>query len=196
MLKVENLTFSYAEGQNLFENLSFSLETPGIYQLTGRSGSGKTTLFRLILGDLSPQGGSITFQNITTIVPLFQEDRLLSHLSVKKNCLLPLRKLPADVQKARVEEMLDRVLLSDAANKKVSDCSGGMKRRCALARALAFLPEEGGLLLLDEPFSGVDEETKAQILPHIKKLGEKHTVFLITHDAEEGAFLDAKPLSF
>ena len=190
MISVSDLFFSYDGEKELFSGLSFSLDGPGVLAFLGPSGCGKSTLMGLLLGELSPQKGRVVCSPAP--VPLFQEDRLFPHLSLRKNLLLPLHDLDPKIAEKRVLGALDGVGLLSEANKKASDCSGGMKRRASLARALAFLPESGGVLLLDEPFAGVDDETKQRILSYLNRLQKKHTICLITHDHQDAAFLNAK----
>ena len=88
-------------------------------------------------------------------------------------------------------DLLCRLGLADSLGKYPAELSGGMQQRVALARAIAY---DGDLLLLDEPFSAVDEETKKQLIALIKQYGETHSVMIVTHDRAEAEALDAKIL--
>ena len=113
---------------------------------------------------------------------VFQEDRLLPWLTVRQNAAL------ACDDAAQVDALLDAVGLTDYADSTPDAISGGQQRRVALVRALAADSE---LLLLDEPFTGLDEETKALVLPLIRKAASTRPVVLVTHIAAEAEALDA-----
>ena len=113
---------------------------------------------------------------------VFQEDRLLPWLTVRQNAAL------ACDDAARVDALLDAVGLTDYADSTPDAISGGQQRRVALVRALAADSE---LLLLDEPFTGLDEETKALVLPLIREAANTRPMVLVTHIAAEAEALDA-----
>ncbi|NLA87688.1 MAG: ABC transporter ATP-binding protein [Clostridiales bacterium] len=153
MITIESLRFAYG-GKQIFDGLNLSLGP--ITCVTGPSGCGKTTLLRLVAGLLKPQSGTIggVPERVSMV---FQEDRLLPWRTALENvsAVLP----PAEAHQAA--DWLRLVELSGLRNSYPDSMSGGQKRRVALARALAYsgeLPEGGGLLILDEPFKGVDPE--------------------------------------
>jgi len=153
----------------------------GIYCLLGASGSGKTTLLRIIAGLETPDSGVVTGTAGKKISFVFQSDRLLPNSIAFENIALASSPEAATL-------WLERLELSDAADKKPRKLSGGMKRRVALARALAF---DGDILLLDEPFKGFDSELKKRIIPYIIEFSKNALVVLVTHDEQDTAIADA-----
>ncbi len=185
MLQVKNLCVSLG-GKRILDNLSFFCEDVGCTALMGASGIGKTTFLRVIAGLVKPDSGEIesTFARISV---KFQEPRLFDWLTVKENVTAVLEEAK-DAEKTALE-LLRAVDLDKDADKYPRELSGGMAQRVALARALAF---EGDLLLLDEPFSAVDEATKAPLLALIREYAKTHAVILVTHSKEEAELLDAR----
>lgn len=155
--------------------------------LLGESGGGKTTLLRLLAGFLKPQSGRIEGINADTrIAVLFQEDRLFPHMTVYKNLKTVCPGLTrAEAAVCLAELNLKPSVLDDLPGK----LSGGMRRRAALARALLF---EAELVLLDEPFQGLDEETHQKALAFVKKRTEGRPLLVISHDPADGLALGAK----
>ena len=168
-LKIINASKQYGEHVVLSQ---FSAELPlaGVTVLRGPSGAGKTTLFRLLLGLEQPDAGEITGMHGKKPAVVFQEDRLLPWATALENV-----SLVSDT--ARAEAALSRLGLCDNLCQLPRELSGGMRRRVALARALAY---GGDLLFLDEPFTGLDEENKRIAARAI--LDEQVPVFVITHD--------------
>lgn len=155
--------------------------------LLGESGGGKTTLLRLLAGFLKPQSGRIEgISADTRIAVLFQEDRLFPHMTVYKNLKTVCPGLTrAEAAVCLAELNLKPSVLDDLPGK----LSGGMRRRAALARALLF---EAELILLDEPFQGLDEETHQKALAFVKKRTEGRPLLVISHDPADGPALGAK----
>ena len=178
MIEIKNLAKSFGE-KNVLNNVSFSVPSTGVYAIVGKSGIGKTTLLRLIAGLEVPDAGAVVTED-ARIAYKFQEPRLMNWLTVLDNVAI----VAKDKEKANelALTLLEKVGLSDAASLYPDQLSGGMQQRVALARALAF---EGDILLLDEPFSAVDEETKGDLLSIVKQYSEAHTVILVTHDPNE-----------
>ena len=145
--------------------------------IMGESGIGKTTLFNLIAGLLVPDSGTIDGVSGKSISMVFQEDRLVEALTVKRNIKLVQKNRPDDIKIADVLEKmgLDRSCM----NKRVSELSGGMKRRVSLARALLY---DADLYLFDEPTTGLDEENKDAAVSCIKDYTAVKTVICVTHD--------------
>ena len=145
--------------------------------IMGESGIGKTTLFNLIAGLLVPDSGTIDGVSGESISMVFQEDRLVEALTVKRNIKLVQKNRPDDIKIAGVLEKmgLDRGCM----NKRVSELSGGMKRRVSLARALLY---DADLYLFDEPTTGLDEENKDAAVSCIKEYTAGKTVIFVTHD--------------
>ena len=156
---------------------------PGVTCLMGASGAGKTTLLRILAGLETPDAGNISGVP-RRIAMVFQEDRLTEHLTVRGNLKLALGKR---YDEAQAEQMLTALLLPGVLSQAVSALSGGMKRRVALCRALLFDAE---LIVLDEPFKGLDEDTKRAAMDMLKGYA-KRQVLLVTHDEEEARYLGA-----
>ena len=144
--------------------------------VTGPSGSGKTTLLRLAAGLLKPQSGTVTVERGERIGYLFQEDRLLPRSTALENVMFT----GATEQKARAA--LNAVLLGDEAQSFPRQLSGGMRRRLAIARLLAF---DCTVMLLDEPVRGLDTQTKDVILGVLSRALTGKTALVVTHDTEE-----------
>lgn len=144
--------------------------------IMGASGCGKTTLLRILLGLEKADSGEISGlpQKISVV---FQEDRLLP-FSAGKNAALAAGKC----SEARLREHFAAVGLAEHLHTPVQKMSGGMQRRVAILRAVLAKSE---LLLLDEPFKGLDTETKGQVIAYLKKQTVGKTLLLVTHDAAE-----------
>lgn len=172
MIRLANIWFSYGEKEILKD---FSLEIPrgGITALCGPSGCGKTTLLRLLGGLETPHSGSITGVDPRETAFLFQENRLLPWRTVAQHIL--------DVQprgkRNEAAHYLDMVELSGEEKVFPGALSGGMCRRLALARCLAL---EGSILLLDEPFAGIDPSRAERILRRLRESGTP--VILVSHE--------------
>ncbi len=158
---------------------SFSLDIPegSSVFLKGESGRGKTTLLRMIAALDRDYTGTIESGRA---VMLFQEDRLIENMGVLSNLLLVTDK------KDDALELLGRVGLKGEEKSIVSTLSGGMKRRVSIARLLLL---ESDVYLLDEPFNGLDKETKKMVAALIKEKTEGKTIFVVSHVAEDGALL-------
>lgn len=163
------------DGQTVLDRLDLDLPLQGIVCLTGPSGSGKTTLMRLVAGFEQPDSGEITGNDGLVFSTLFQEDRLLPWLTAAENLDQVLHQPVAGL-------WLEKVGLSDAFGKYPGELSGGMRRRVALARALAF-PSD--VLFLDEPFKGLDGSLREEMMALVRQARGSRPVFLITHDEYE-----------
>ena len=184
MIKLENVSFSYGELQVL-KDFNLTVNDGECIQLYGVSGSGKTTVSRLILRlETADKGNVITPQKISAV---FQEDRLLENLDIQKNIRMAL----TQEQYPLAVKLLKEFGLYDVRKKRVSQLSGGMKRRVALARAIAF---GGDALILDEPFNGLDSHNKKIAADIIRRdfLEKKKPVLLITHVKEDAKLLGAR----
>lgn len=184
MIKLNNINFSYGK-LDILNSFNLTVNDGECVQLYGESGSGKTTVVRLILGLNSSNDGNIIVASKISVV--FQDNLLLENLDVLKNVRLPLNK----EQYAFADTLLKELGLYDIRKKRVSQLSGGMKRRVALVRALAF---EGDALILDEPFNALDDGNKTIAANIIKRefLNKNKPVLLITHIKEDASLLDAK----
>ena len=168
----EHIHMAFGEKQ-IFSDLNLSLSLPGQYAILGPSGRGKTTLLRLIAGLETPLGGRITLPKDMRISFCFQEDRLLPWKTVLQNVAL----VCSDEETAR--RWLHEVGLASEADCYPDTLSGGMKRRASLARALAY---DADILLMDEPFRALDEQTHAQMLSLVRRAAKDKLLILVTHD--------------
>ena len=174
MIELQNISKSF-DGVSVLDNISTGIPDSGIFAICGASGSGKTTLMRIILGLEQPDSGNISGLEGKKTAVVFQNDRLLPWLSAFDN-------VAAVCSKGRAKEMLEKVELSDALNKKPAELSGGMCRRVALARAVAFEPD---ILILDEAFKGLDPALKSGIMDLIKEHFSNRLVIFTSHDETE-----------
>lgn len=180
---LQNVSFSYPD-KPVLRDFSCAFPDTGVTCLTGPSGCGKTTVLRLLAGLETPASGSIA-NRPARISFMFQEDRLLPWATAEENVSLVLNTPDAgDV----AETWLDAVGLSDVHTDLPDALSGGMQRRVALARALAA-PSD--LLLLDEPFTGLDRALTQTLAGLIRVAAEQKPVIMVTHNAEEIALLGA-----
>ena len=165
------------DDKTVLDDVSLSI-SQGITCLMGASGVGKTTLLRILTGLELPDAGAVEGLP-RRIAMLFQEDRLTESLTVRGNLKLALGKRYNETEAVR---MLSALQLPDVLPQTVSALSGGMKRRVALCRALMF---DAPLVVLDEPFKGLDEETKETVMNTVQAMTEGKTLLLITHDEQE-----------
>ena len=148
--------------------------------LMAASGAGKTTLLRLMMGLETPDGGAIHGLEGARIAPVFQENRLLMPLDAVGNIQL----VAPGLSRAEILEALSAIGLGNSALQPVSELSGGMKRRVALLRALL---SDGDVLLMDEPFNGLDEATRQGVVIETLRRIRGRTTVIVTHDPEEAA---------
>ena len=151
--------------------------------MMGASGCGKTTLLRIISGLLPPDCGTVYGQEGTRFSAVFQEDRLCGNLTAAANVRLACGEFRSA---GEISEAFAAVGLSGCENRLAVELSGGMKRRVALVRALLA---EGGAVLLDEPFKGLDESTKRQAVEFSREMLRGRTAVLVTHDRTEAVAL-------
>ena len=181
MLQLRGLSVRFGD-KSVLDRLSLTLPEQGILCLSGPSGCGKTTLLRVICGLETPEAGEVLGAGRCGVV--FQEDRLLPWLSVLKNVTVPTRVSPETAQK-----YLAAVGLLSEKDSLPGSLSGGMRRRVAIARALAA-PSD--VLLLDEPFQGLDSAVRGGIYPLIREAAAEKPVVLVTHHLEEAQALGAR----
>lgn len=178
LLNFENVTLSFHKSIVL-SKFNFSISSGERIAIMGPSGSGKTSLLRLAAGLIKPTHGMVSRQ-ATKIAIQFQEPRLLPTRTAAENVNVVLSDTPKTLEMAR--EWLARVELADACNLYPDELSGGMAQRVALARALAY---GGDLLLLDEPFRGLDDALKERIVHTVSEVAQDRAILLVTHDREE-----------
>jgi NitT/TauT family transport system ATP-binding protein len=199
ILELKNVNYAYhsPEGETpALIDISFSIAPGEFVALVGPSGCGKSTLLSLVCGLLAPESGSILLngqavkESSTNIGYMLQHDHLFEWRTIYKNILLGLeiQHRLNDQTKAHAMELLDLYGLKQFANKKPSALSGGMRQRAALIRTLVLEPD---LLLLDEPFSALDYQTRLSVSDDIGQIirGEQRTALLVTHDLSEAVSL-------
>lgn len=196
VVRFENVGKRYGMGDEVLRDISFHLEPGSFHFLTGPSGAGKSTLLKLIYMAIRPTRGVISLfaQNISTIprarLPrlrrrigvVYQNFRLLDHLTALENVALPLRIAGASERliTEHVKELLAWVGLADRLNARPPTLSGGEKQRVALARAVIAKPD---ILLADEPTGSVDPEMGARLMHLLMELNKIGTTTIIaTHD--------------
>lgn len=193
ILKIDHLAYSYYSdiGEvNIIENLDFSIPKGSFTAIVGPSGCGKSTILSLIAGLLSPSNGFITLYSDDFSVPkvgyMLQHDHLLEWRNVYHNVILGLeiQHKMTNEHLMFVDELLEKYHLSHTKQLFPSELSGGMRQRIALIRTLALKPD---LLLLDEPFSALDYQTRLLISHDVRQIikTENKTALLVTHDIAE-----------
>lgn len=179
-IQVNNLCKAYGN-KVIFENYTRTINFDGILIIQGKSGVGKTTLMRLIAGLEKADKGEIT-KSAEKISFMFQEDRLIPFVTVLKN-------LTAVCSEEKALRYLSLMGLEGEKDNSPTALSGGMRRRVSLARALCF---DSDLVILDEPFKGLDEKLKAEICKIIKEESKTRAFIIISHDNEDAEMLSAK----
>ncbi|MBQ6022966.1 MAG: ABC transporter ATP-binding protein [Clostridia bacterium] len=174
MIEAKEISKRYGD-KTVFERLSLTVETGVWTVLTGASGLGKTTLLRVLAGLEQPDEGVVSGLDGLRKSFVFQENRLLERASALENilCVAPDRE--------RAMKMLELVGLGTELSKPAGKLSGGMKRRLAIARALAY---GGDVFFLDEPLRELDKGTETQIASLLRGELQGKTVLLITHDED------------
>jgi len=178
------------------DGIDLSVEPGQLVALIGPNGSGKSTLLRVIAGLLSPDRGRATLDGRPIEGPdpriglVFQEPRLLPWRTTEANVAYPLEiaGVPLQERRAKVETLLRTVGLEEAAKQVPSQLSGGMRQRAAIARTLTLEPR---VLLLDEPFSALDELTRERLNLELLAITARTrtTIILVTHSVQEAIFL-------
>jgi NitT/TauT family transport system ATP-binding protein len=172
----------------VFEDLNMAFSEGEIHCLMGASGSGKTTLLQILMGLVKPDTGELRGLGSKKIAAVFQEDRLIEHFDAMRNIKLVCDK---QISEQRIEKELKQLGIEDCADKAVINFSGGMRRRVAIVRAILA---KSDILLLDEPFKGLDELLKNQVIDYVQQKTVGKTVILVTHDKAEAQRLQAHML--
>lgn len=199
-LTLTNLSLAYDTprgAHTVVQGLNLSLPAGGIACLLGPSGCGKTTVLRAVAGFEPVRDGEIRLGDTLLSAPrvhlapelrrvgmMFQEYALFPHLNAAQNVAFGLRRLPRAQQQLRVGQLLELVGLGSAGSRYPHELSGGQQQRIALARALAPAP---ALLLLDEPFSNLDNATRVRLTAEVRDILQQagQTALLVTHDETE-----------
>ncbi|EEH97442.1 MULTISPECIES: ABC transporter ATP-binding protein [Clostridium] len=195
LIDISNISLTYhsLKGETkAIENVNFSIEKGEFVSIIGPSGCGKSTLLNIISGLLKPSDGKIIYidkdinNRLDKMGYMFQKDYLFKWLSVRSNVLLGLKIKGLDNEEniQRADKLLDNYQLSKFKNHKPAELSGGMRQRVALIRTLALNPD---VLLLDEPFSALDYQTRLKVCDDVKSIikREGKTAIMVTHDLGE-----------
>ena len=195
-LRIHNLSCSYGEN-TVISGLDLKLNRGEIGSILGPSGCGKTSVLRAIAGFLAPVSGEIHLDGRLlsgpgSIVPpeqrnlgmVYQDYALFPHLNVYQNICFGIYQKTKQEQQSITDKLLDLIQLKGYENRMPSELSGGQQQRVALARSLATNP---GIILLDEPFSGLDTELRRELSQAVRKILKERgtTALLVTHDQEE-----------
>ena len=200
-LSLQNISLDL-DNKEILKGLNLQVDKGEFIAITGASGSGKTSLLRIICGLESPKEGEILLDNMIIFnkgisVPtekrniglVIQEKVLFPHLTARKNIEFGLSKSSSN--ESHVDEILHHLNITKLANKFPHELSGGESQRVALARSIVMRPK---LLLLDEPFTGLDTELKSNIYPEIQSILKNNmiTSLMVTHDLNEVKALSDK----
>jgi len=194
LLNIKNLQYQYKNANDVY-TYDVEVQSSQIVAILGQSGSGKSTLLDIVAGFIEPNSGSVKLESTELlglsverrpITILFQNHNLFEHLTVQKNILLGVSKVLKDSieEVEKVQAILKEVGLEKFEHTIVSQLSGGQQQRVALARVLI---RREPILLLDEPFTGLDEETRVEMLDLVKQITVEHKLhtIMITHEVED-----------
>ncbi len=194
MLKIDNVNYQYKNANDTY-TYNLVCNPSEVIAILGQSGSGKSTLLDIIAGFIEPTVGSITLDDEELlgkpiekrpITILFQNHNLFEHLTVQKNILLGVNKALKDSieEVEKVQALLQKVGLVAHEHKLASQLSGGQQQRVALARVLM---RREPVLLLDEPFSGLDDVTRSEMLELVRKITQEYQLhtLMVTHDLDD-----------
>lgn len=195
-IQITGLCKSYRD-KKVLDNLSLTIKAGSITALMAPSGAGKTTLLRILMGLETPDSGTILGLTNQRISAVFQEDRLCDNLSPVSNIRLT---AGTHFPRRAITDALEATGILSCAAQPVRELSGGQRRRVALLRAL-LAPYD--LLLLDEPFKGLDAQTRLQVITYTQTALQTaaadsptpKTVLLVTHSTEEATLLATQTLS-
>lgn len=183
--KVSKVFYTKTQQTTALHDVSFSVEEGQFVAIIGPSGCGKTTILSLVCGLIQPTSGKVVFSQENSVGYMLQRDQLFEWRTIWKNVLLsPEIKGNVAQRKPVVEQLLKKYGLWEFRNHYPTELSGGMRQRAALIRTLATSP---GLLLLDEPFSALDFQTRLEVCDDVYTIIKKEnkTAVLVTHDISE-----------
>ena len=184
VIEIKNLSKSYGETAVL-DNVNLTLDSARPICIMGQSGRGKTTLFNILLGLLKADSGEIKGSENSRFSAVFQEDRLCEQLSAIMNIAIV---LDNPDKKELTDKLLKMGLTEDEIHRPVSQLSGGQKRRVAILRALV---SDSDAVLMDEPFKGLDEDTRKIVIQQVKQNLGTRLLMVITHNEEDAQLLGA-----
>lgn len=200
-IEIKNINFSISN-REILKNINMVIEDGEFFTILGPSGVGKTTIFKIITGALTQTKGNILVDNVIiddleiekrNIVMVHQGKLLFPHMTIRENVEfgLKMRKLSKDVIKDKVDFLVNFFNMKEHMNKYPNQLSGGQQQLIALMRALAVDPK---VLLLDEPFTGLDNNLKNYVKDYIVKIQKefKITTIMITHEKEDAFSMSDK----
>lgn len=185
---IKDITKKYGD-RTVFSGFGIQIEKSASTVLMGRSGRGKTTLLRMLMGLDMPDSGIICGHEAMRLSAVFQEDRLCELLSVETNIKMVLSSGRGGNPKSRHERIAENLRLAGLENEirtPVKNLSGGMKRRVAIVRAVMA---ESDLILMDEPFRGLDSETRLMCMKYVRENTKGKTLVISTHSDEEARYM-------
>ncbi len=189
MIKFENISKSFGN-KEIFKNLSLDIPKGEITVIMGESGGGKTTLLRIAAGLISPDGGKVVVDGKVAV--MFQEPRLLPSFSVYDNIVAVAGKESSEL----IDKYLSLCEIYDSREKYPSELSGGMAQRVAFARFLTYVELCGAdILLLDEPFSSLDEALAERMITLLKDVSAGKTVAVVIHNRAQAEMLSENIVS-
>ena len=185
---ITNLSKSYG-GRKVYENLNIRIKSGAMTCIMAPSGAGKTTLLRILMGLEKADSGAMAGLENRRFSAVFQEERLCENMTAQDNIRLA---APTLGSQTVVQEMT-RLGIGDCYAQPVSELSGGMRRRVSILRALLA---EYDVLFLDEPFQGLDDALKEQVIAYVKEKTRGKTVIFVTHDQREALDMGATIIDF
>ena len=192
MIEIQHLSKSYGKNK-VIDDLCLHIEDGERVALTAPSGCGKTTLLHIIAGLTKADCGVVGGIGEGDVSMLFQENRLFPRFTALENVMAVMKGKREEKKRLAMQWLIKVELTEEDAGKLPNELSGGQQQRVALARALAY---ESKILLLDEPFKGLDGETKEQIISLADRVLKGKTLILVTHDRREAEALGCRILSF
>ncbi len=200
MIKLSNIEFSYDSETSILEDFDLDISEGEIVAIQGKSGVGKSTILRLIAGLETPTSGDIYLDNVCinalpvhkrAVGYVFQSNALFPHLTVKNNIAYGLYNLSKKDTEKRIKHITEKLGIEELLDRYPHEISGGQQQRVAIARTLVTQPK---VLLLDEPFSALDADLKAQIQFDIKRVlhSLNITTIIVTHDINDALALEAR----
>lgn len=185
-MELKNICKSF-DGKPVLSDVNLAVPKGSRLLIRGVSGRGKTTLLRIMMGLEKPDGGEVTGA-FSKQAAVFQEDRLQAEFTpvtcVKMTC-------GANVSKQDIRAQLAEVGLEGHLDKPAGRLSGGMRRRVAIVRALM---SDADVIYFDEPFTGLDRDTKLKVIDYINRRAGGRTLVFVSHDAEDASLLGAKEI--